>query len=221
MAALPSAWPRGFEADAFWRLSRPARKAWQRRAAAANPSGSPDATTPLLTKIRTPGRFWRRNSPKIAGRPASENSVKRTCCVFRPRVSVPARRRAFFIQSAPGNVTQSMFTQSRARPPAVTGATGMVRGRPVRRPRTVSRYIGPGWTPAAVEQREQPVPRFAPGGGYRRSVAALAGARPRRGPACPGRSGPLPPRRPARRGSCPQDRSRPAARGTRARLRPR
>ena len=216
MAALPSAWPRGFEADAFWRLSRPARKAWQRRAAAANPSGSPDATTPLLTKIRTPGRFWRRNSPKIAGRPASENSVKRTCCVFRPGSASP-----------PGGARSSssrrlgMFTQSRARPPAVTGATGMVRGRPVRRPRTVSRYIGPGWTPAAVEQREQPVPRFAPGGGYRRSVAALAGARPRRGPACPGRSGPLPPRRPARRGSCPQDRSRPAARGTRARLRPR
>jgi hypothetical protein len=37
-------------ADAFWRLSRSTGKAWQRHAAAANPSGSPDATMRLLTK---------------------------------------------------------------------------------------------------------------------------------------------------------------------------
>jgi hypothetical protein len=113
----------------------------------------------LLTKIRTPGRFCRRNSHRIAGRPASENSVKRTCCVFRPPGQRPPPGRAFFIQSA------RECLQGRARPLAVTGATGDGAGSAGSAAPHGQQVHRAGTDPAAVEQREQPVPRYARGGG--------------------------------------------------------
>jgi EamA-like transporter family len=130
----------------------------------------------------------------------------------RGRRAAPDRRRC--LAGDPRASTGEAGCDRRFRRP---GPTRSARIRKLSRMRAhASRIISSVW-PGSCRRRQEPAYTWAP----RTPLCSPAGTRPGPDPARPGRSGPCPHCRPARRAPCRRGRQRPAARGRCAPRRPR